>query len=250
MAFCNVSLGRYNWTKGVVAMSPTVEEATVRNYPHLFVDRKNELIIIKRLDESLHQALIKKYLAFQPRDSFEGLPPIEDEACVKWVWKTIHDGCNLVALTSEGDIVGHAAIFFIDQPRCEMLTVVWPQFRNRGIGTELVRCCIIAHEMGFEKIWFILFLVVISLHTPDIDFKNRPHLVLCPGLLNLDVPSGYRREPSRSDSPPLPGSSCHRLAPIGLVVGYIDGIPSRAVINRPYIIHHYLIEAAGVPSYQ
>jgi hypothetical protein len=39
----------------------------------------------------MHQAVIKKYRAYQPRDSFEGLPPIEDEACLKWVWKMIRD---------------------------------------------------------------------------------------------------------------------------------------------------------------
>ena len=135
-------------------MSPKAEESTNRNYSHSFVDRKGGAILIKKLDDSMHQALIEKYLAYQPRDSFEGLPPIEDEACVKWVWKMIRDGTNLVALASEGDIVGHAAIFFIDRQRCEMLTVVWPQFQSRGIGTELVRSSIhLAHDMGFEKVW-------------------------------------------------------------------------------------------------
>ena len=93
-------------------MSPKEEESTIRNYSHIFVDRKEEAILIKMLDDSMHQALIKKYLAYQPRDSFEGLPPIEDEACVKWVWKMIRDGTNLVALASEGDIVGHGGDFF------------------------------------------------------------------------------------------------------------------------------------------
>ena len=91
-------------------MSPKPEESTIRNYSHIFVDRKGGAILIKMLDDSMHQALVKKYLAYQPRDSFEWLPPIEDEACVKWVWKMIRD-INLVALASEGDIVGHAAIF-------------------------------------------------------------------------------------------------------------------------------------------
>lgn len=104
--------------------------------------------------KSSHQALIRMYLAYRPRDSFEGLPPIEDEACVEWVRKMIRDGTNLVALASEGDIVGHTAIFFIDRQRCEMLTVAWPQFQSRGIGTELVRSSIhLAREMGFEKVW-------------------------------------------------------------------------------------------------
>ena len=58
-------------------MSPKEEESTIRNYSHIFVDRKGGAILIKKLDDSMHQALIKKYLAYQPRDSFEGLPRLK-----------------------------------------------------------------------------------------------------------------------------------------------------------------------------
>ena len=51
-------------------------------------------------------------------------------------------------------IVGHAALFPINDKKCEMLVVVCPGFQNLGIGTELVRSCIeLADELGFERIW-------------------------------------------------------------------------------------------------
>ena len=51
-------------------------------------------------------------------------------------------------------IVGHAALFPVNDKKCEMLVVVCPGFQNLGIGTELVRSCIdLAAELGFERIW-------------------------------------------------------------------------------------------------
>ena len=128
--------------------------SAVRAYSHVFVDSKGESIVIKTLDESLHQGLIGMYLAYQPRDSFEGLPPIKDAACLKWVQGMIRDGINLVALAAKGNIVGHAAIFPIDQQRCELLMAVSPPFQNIGIGTELARSSIhLARELGFVQAW-------------------------------------------------------------------------------------------------
>jgi len=135
-------------------MSPKMGESARRDYSHAFVDSKGDSILIKTLDESMYQGLIEMYLAYQPRDSFEGLPPIKDTACVEWVQGMIRNGINLVAVSSEGSIVGHAAIFPIDQQRCELLVVVSPSFQNIGVGTELTRSGVhFAREVGFEQVW-------------------------------------------------------------------------------------------------
>jgi len=129
-------------------------ESAIRDYSRTFVDKKGESILIKTLSEGMYQGLIDMYLAYQPRDSFDGLPPIKDAACVQWVEGMIRNGINLVALSSEGSIVGHAAIFPIDQQRCEMLMVVSPQSQDIGIGTELTRSSVhLAQELGFEQVW-------------------------------------------------------------------------------------------------
>jgi ribosomal protein S18 acetylase RimI-like enzyme len=138
-------------------MSFAMGESVVRDYSHAFVDNKGDAILIKTLDESLHQGLIEMYLAYQPKDSFDGLPPIKDAACVEWVQGMIRTGINLVAVSSAGSIVGHAAIFPINRQRCEMLMAVSPQFQNVGIGTELTRSSVhLAREVGFEQVWLAL----------------------------------------------------------------------------------------------
>ena len=94
------------------------------------------------------------YLAFEPRNSFQGLPPIKDAVCISWVRDMLRTGINVVATCDGVGIVGHTALFPINQHKCEMLVVVCPGFQNVGIGTELVQTCIdLADELGYQRIW-------------------------------------------------------------------------------------------------
>jgi diamine N-acetyltransferase len=118
---------------------------------------------VRRLRQRESQRLIEMYLAFQPRNSFQGLPPLKDEACVAWVRKMLSDGTHLIAELVGDDmqhrsltdaLVGHAAIFPVSRSKCELLVVVWPGYYNLGIGTALVRRGIDrANELGYERMW-------------------------------------------------------------------------------------------------
>jgi RimJ/RimL family protein N-acetyltransferase len=100
------------------------------------------------------QRLVDMYLGFQPRNCFQGLPPLKDAACVQWVHDMLRTGVNVIAQCNPHGIIGHTALFPISRQKCEMLVVVCPGFQNVGIGTELVRSCIeLAGERGFERIW-------------------------------------------------------------------------------------------------
>jgi RimJ/RimL family protein N-acetyltransferase len=97
---------------------------------------------------------VETYLAFQPRNSFQGLPPLRDEICVKWVEEMIRSGVNLIASSLLEGIVGHTAMFPINDRKCELLVVVWPRFQNIGVGTQLTSACVqMACELGFDKMW-------------------------------------------------------------------------------------------------
>jgi len=134
-------------------MSLELEKSTIYSFPHGFISKKGEPILVTTLDDKRCRRLTEMYLAYQPRNSFQGLPPITDEACVKWVQHMIGNGLNLVALSFEDGVVGHVALFPIDKEKCEMLVVVSPPFQNTGIGTELVRCSVqLSDELGFGKI--------------------------------------------------------------------------------------------------
>jgi RimJ/RimL family protein N-acetyltransferase len=122
--------------------------------PRPFVGKNGMTIHLHRLPPEEGNRLIDMYLAFQPRNSFQGLPPIKDEVCIKWVREMLVTGIHITAESAEKALVGHSALFPVNQHKCELLVVVCPGFQNLGIGTELVRSCIeLAEELGFERIW-------------------------------------------------------------------------------------------------
>jgi len=128
--------------------------STVHHVPQAFINKKGDAILVGAVDEKTRQGLIDMYLAYRPRNSFQGLPPASDKACVQWVEGMLAQGLNAVALSLGAGVVGHMALFPVDEQVCEMLVVVSPQFQNIGIGTQLTRYSVqLAYELGFEKMW-------------------------------------------------------------------------------------------------
>jgi RimJ/RimL family protein N-acetyltransferase len=135
-------------------MDRTFRRTSLGDFPRSFTAKNGQTLRLQLLRESRQRQFVEAYLAFQPRNSFQGLPPLKDEICEKWVREMIDTGINLLAVSPQGDIAGHTALFPIDDRKCEMLVVVWPQFQNIGIGTELTRGCVqMACELGYAQMW-------------------------------------------------------------------------------------------------
>jgi len=135
-------------------MRRELKECSLSTCPHAFVNKKGEAILIQLLGDKWEGQLTKMYLAYEPRNSFDGLPPIDDRACVKWVEGMMQNAINIVAVSFWEGIVGHASLFSMDEQTCEMLLVVAPRYQNCGIGTQLTHCSIqLCSEVGSDKIW-------------------------------------------------------------------------------------------------
>ncbi len=136
-------------------MSLPPPDAPLCCLPRTFQSKSGVPVELHRLPADAGQRLVDMYLAFQPRNSFQGLPPIKDEVCVNWVREMLRTGLHVVALPpGRHPFIGHVALFPINRQKCEMLVVVCPGFQNLGVGTELVRSCIdLADELGFQRIW-------------------------------------------------------------------------------------------------
>ncbi len=135
-------------------MKISLEETSLKSSPHAFIDRNGEPVLIRLLSDRRHNDLLEMYLAYQPRNSFNNLPPLEDGACLVWVKKIIEEALNVVALSFKDGVIGHVALFSMSKVMCELLIVVSPGYQRVGIGTELTRCAIqLAYEMGYQKIW-------------------------------------------------------------------------------------------------
>jgi len=130
-----------------------LSDTTIGRFPHGFVSKNAEPILITPVDLARQRQLVEMYLAYRPRNSFSGLPPLRDDACVRWVESMLATGINLVALRFEEGVAGHAALFPIDELTCEMFVVVQRPHQRVGIGTELTNCIVqLGRELGFERI--------------------------------------------------------------------------------------------------
>jgi CBS domain-containing protein/ribosomal protein S18 acetylase RimI-like enzyme len=122
--------------------------------PHAFVDKRNDPYLVMTLDKEREEPLRRMYLEQIERNSFNGLPPVADQACAKWLDGIIADAVNLVAVGFEKGLAGHAGLFPMPKRMCEIMIVVPPPYRARGIGTQLTRCAVeCAYEAGMEKMW-------------------------------------------------------------------------------------------------
>ena len=134
-------------------MKIDLSDTTIHNFPRAFINKRCEAILIQTLADRQQQQLIDMYLAYEPRSSFSGLPPIADAACIAWVRGMIDNAANLISLSFEVGVVGHSALFPTNAEECEILVVISPPQQKIGIGTEMTRSLIqLADELGFERI--------------------------------------------------------------------------------------------------
>lgn len=115
-------------------------------------------LMIATLHEARHRQLIDMYLAYQPRNSFSGLPPIKDAACVRWVEKMIATGINLVALSLDTRGSSDTWPCFPSTRRRARCSPSSPRpARIAGSAPTLVRCAIpLSRQLGLGTIRLVV----------------------------------------------------------------------------------------------
>ena len=94
------------------------------------------------------------YLRFSPKPASQGLPPLSENVCRKWVEGLLETGINLLAVR-EGKVIGHVALIpEVLKNRAEYLIFVDRSARNRGVGKALTQMALNeARERGIQDIW-------------------------------------------------------------------------------------------------
>jgi ribosomal protein S18 acetylase RimI-like enzyme len=99
------------------------------------------------------EALTEMYVAFDPADRAQGLPPAGEDRVRDWLGTVLGPDCaNVVALVGD-ESVGHATLV-PDDGAAELAIFVHQDHREAGIGTALIRTLLgLAAEEGIERIW-------------------------------------------------------------------------------------------------
>jgi len=125
-----------------------------KDLPCRFRDKHNTEIVIDLCCDSDCEQIGEMYWHFEPKESYQGIPPRTREKTMDWVRGILRDNMNLKARCGS-QVIGHASLLKIrENDLCEYLIFVHQDFQNRGIGTKLTeiakRC---AAVQGYHHIW-------------------------------------------------------------------------------------------------
>jgi CBS domain-containing protein/RimJ/RimL family protein N-acetyltransferase len=131
-----------------------IRSSTIFSTPNVFLDKRGVPVMVRAYEPHFLSDLTAMYLAFSPRGSIGGVPPVDDSECIAWVRRITAGTVSLIAMSFDGPVIGHAVLFPIRKRMCELLIVVAPPFQKSGIGTQMMRCIIqLGYEIGYIKIW-------------------------------------------------------------------------------------------------
>lgn len=108
-----------------------------------------------------YEALVEAYLAFDPEDRAQGIPPVGDERIRDWLDVILAPECHNVVAWHEGDAVGHATLVpeadggaTGEEPPYELAIFVLRDYQEAGIGTRLVEALLgLGRERGVDRVW-------------------------------------------------------------------------------------------------
>jgi GNAT superfamily N-acetyltransferase len=127
--------------------------------PLEFRDREDRSVVVRRLeDDADHESLVEMYVAFDPEDRAQGIPPTGEQRVRDWLGHILTEDCvNVVAEHEDGPgagLVGHATLVPDGDDGYELAIFVLHEFQNAGIGTSLITGLLGAgQEEGIERVW-------------------------------------------------------------------------------------------------
>lgn len=117
-----------------------------------FVDSEGTALVIRQYRPTDREALVAMYEDLDPQSRTMGLPPSTQRRLDRWLDSLTIDGWSLVAETDD-DIVGHVGVTAADAEDPHFVVFVHQAYRNRGIGSELLRQTIAyADEWGHRML--------------------------------------------------------------------------------------------------
>jgi len=123
--------------------------------PITFEDREGRRIEVRAHcgDDAEREALVDMYVAFDPADRAQGIPPSEEGRIRSWLDSILGDPCCNVLAWHGDRVIGHATLV-PDDDAYELAIFVLQAYQGAGIGTHLIEALLGHGEReGVEKVW-------------------------------------------------------------------------------------------------
>ena len=121
--------------------------------PREFVDREDRPVTVRTADDD-YEALVEMYVAFDPEDRAQGIPPSREDDIREWLDAVAGTDCPTVVAVVDGGLVGHAMLVPDRNGAYELAIFVLQAYQSAGIGTELLRTLLgLAQEEEITHVW-------------------------------------------------------------------------------------------------
>ena len=134
--------------------------------PIEFTDRGGRELAVREGTADDFEALVEMYLAFDPSDRAQGIPPSEERRIRSWLDTILSEECHNVIVWHADRAAGHATLV-PDREAFELAIFVLQEYQNAGVGTHLIKGLLgYGASRGVEKVWL------------TVERWNRPAVIL------------------------------------------------------------------------
>lgn len=121
--------------------------------PRTFTDQIGRDVDIRVYGPDDREAVVQMYVAFDPADRAQGIPPGQESRIRSWLDHVLREECVNVLAWHDGEVTGHATLV-PGEDGYELAIFVLQAYQEVGIGTELLQS-LLGHgaESGVEKVW-------------------------------------------------------------------------------------------------
>lgn len=120
--------------------------------PRTYTDAEGRAIEFRSYDGEF-EALVEMYVAFDPEDRAQGIPPSGEDDVRQWLDRILDHSHDVLAC-HDGNVIGHATLVPDGEGAYEVAIFVLQAYQGAGIGTELLKA-LLGHGAaeGVERVW-------------------------------------------------------------------------------------------------
>lgn len=122
--------------------------------PKTFEDRAGRTVDVREYTGDEFDSFVEMYLAFDPQDRAQGIPPTNEDRIRDWLDSILTDDAANVIARTNGQLIGHATLVPDSGDEYELAIFVLNEYQESGIGTELITALLGAgQKQGIERVW-------------------------------------------------------------------------------------------------